>query len=461
MRERERDERDGPASTSRVERSDRIRRRWALDVVALAGWAGLILLTHVTGIALVDRAPKTRIFAAPLVARVDPHLDLRVLLPLAVAALAVAFAGRLSTRMGWRPLLFVMFAFAGGWAVSLALSDGLSELTRPLLGPSDYLRDVALVGSPGPFLAHFVQRIATYHQHVRAHPPGMILLLWSMDRIGLRGAPWEATVQIAGGAAMVPAALIALREMAGEPRARAAAPFVAMAPVAVWVATSGDALIAGVSAWAVALTIVSIRRTGLRSDAIALAAGVLFGAGLMFSYGVAVLAVIPTFVAIRDRRLRPLVIAACGAGSVLLAFGAAGFWWPRGLRATVAQYRRSVARLRPQSYFWLGNLGAFAIALGPAAAVALVRLRDRRTWLLVAAGLAAVAVADVSGLAKGEVERIWLPFAPWILVAGSALLSSPGDTTLPDRFDTRGARAWLGLTLATGLAIQILLLTTW
>jgi hypothetical protein len=44
--------------------------------------------------------------------------------------------------------------------------------------------------------------------------------------------------------------------------------------------------------------------------------------------------------------------------------------------------------------------------------LALFRLRDRQLWLLVGAALTAVLLADVSGLSKAEVERIWLPFAP-------------------------------------------------
>jgi hypothetical protein len=35
--------------------------------------------------------------------------------------------------------------------------------------------------------------------------------------------------------------------------------------------------------------------------------------------------------------------------------------------------------------------------------------------------VASVLVADLSGLSKGEVERIWLPFAPWVTVAAAAL----------------------------------------
>ena len=40
---------------------------------------------------------------------------------------------------------------------------------------------------------------------------------------------------------------------------------------------------------------------------------------------------------------------------------------------------------------------------------------------MVAGGaLTAIVIADVSGLSKAEVERIWLPFLPWLVVAAGA-----------------------------------------
>ncbi len=433
-----------------------------IDAVALAAWAGLILAAHVWGERLVHRIPQTSIFAAPLVARFDPRVSWVVLLPIGVAAVAVLLCPRLVVRLSWGRLLVLAFVLMLAWAVSLALVGGVSELTRPVRLPNDYLRDVPLVGAPGVFLSHFVERIGSYHQHVRAHPPGMVMVLWAMDRLGLGGPGWEAALEILGGAAMVPAVLVSLREVAGERWARSATPFVALAPAAVWIATSADALFAGVTAWAITLLLLSIRRRGPRSDALAAGGGVLFGAGMFLTYGSAVLMVIPLIMVVRERRVRPLVMGALGVGVVVLAFGAARFWWLSGLRASVGQYRASVARLRPQGYFWFGNLAAFAIVLGPATAVGLARLRDRRTWLLVAGGLAAMALADATGLSKAEVERIWLPFAPWILLAGSALVPRPAAmATAVSAHSAAGMRRWLALTLATGLALQVLLKTTW
>jgi hypothetical protein len=64
------------------------------------------------------------------------------------------------------------------------------------------------------------------------------------------------------------------------------------------------------------------------------------------------------------------------------------------------------------------------------------------------AALIAVIVADLSGLSKAEVERIWLPFAVW-LVAATGLLPQ------------RQARWWLAAQALLALAVNHLLLTTW
>jgi uncharacterized protein YPO0396 len=64
----------------------------------------------------------------------------------------------------------------------------------------------------------------------------------------------------------------------------------------------------------------------------------------------------------------------------------------------------------------------------------------------VLAALTAVVVADLTGLSKAEVERIWLPFAVWLVVP-CALLPRP--------------RVWLGAQALLALAVNHLLLTVW
>jgi len=75
--------------------------------------------------------------------------------------------------------------------------------------------------------------------------------------------------------------------------------------------------------------------------------------------------------------------------------------------------------------------------------------RDARVVLwLVAGAVLASAVADTSGMSKAEVERIWLPFVPWLTISCALL---------PD-----GWRRWgLGLQVMFALVVQHLLYTSW
>jgi hypothetical protein len=270
-----------------------------------------------------------------------------------------------------------------------------------------------------------------------------------MDRIGLHDVAWAAAVVIAFAASGVVAVAIGVREVAGEDVARRAIPFVALAPAAIWIATSFDALYAGVAAWFVTLLILACRRDGRRSDVYAFAAGLLAAATIMLSYGLVLVGVIAFAAVIGQRRWRPLLIAAATAFAATIAFVPFGFWWLSGLGATRDAYY-ALNLDRPYPYFLLDDLSAWALVLGPATAVALCRLRDRRLWLLVGGALAAAAIADVSGLSTGEVERIWLPFAVWVLPAGAVLATG--------RWATRG---WLALQVVSALVITALIRPVW
>jgi len=90
-----------------------------------------------------------------------------------------------------------------------------------------------------------------------------------------------------------------------------------------------------------------------------------------------------------------------------------------------------------------------AVACGPATVAALGRWR-RHGATLVASTLVGVLVADLSGYTKGEVERIWLPFVPFLVLA---------TAWLPTGRSSR--RAWLGGQLVVALAVQVALRSHW
>ncbi|GAC1419955.1 MAG: glycosyltransferase family 39 protein [Actinomycetota bacterium] len=418
-----------------------------LDIAAVCGWLGLIVGTHVWG----RNTHGIKLNAPPIFGEIDPAFSWFALISIAAAIAIVAFLPSLLDTLTWRRLVLAAVVASIVWAVALAVSDGGHGLLGALGDlEEEYTGAVHFVHSPHSFLSHFVANIREYPEHVQGHPPGMVMVLWVMSKIGLGGLGAAAALMIATGASAVAAALIAAREVAGEEIARRAAPIMAIAPAAVWIATSADAFFMGVSAWAMTLLILATGRTDRRGDWYALGAGLLFGMTIFLSYGLVLVGAVSAGVVVARRRVRPLVFVAAGTVAVVLAFGAEGFWWWRGLRATVDAYYRIDPRIGNTVFFMVSNIAAFALALGPAAAAGLARLRDARTWLLVGGGMAAALLADLSGLSKGETERIWLPFGIWVLLAASAL--SP---------TMRARRGWLAAQVTVGLLIQIIVQTPW
>jgi hypothetical protein len=414
----------------------------------IMAWCALLVAARVVLVDLVRSGALLRIPFPPLDASLDWRPSWELLLPLLVGGVVVGRGAEFCARASWRAVWMTSAVASALWGLALALLDGASGVTGSVTLKNEYFLDVHRVGDPVTFLREFTDHLASYRIHVQGHPPGYLLLLSLLDRVGLGVPAVVASVEIAGGALAVVAVLVAVRDVAGADLARRAAPFVAISPAAIWIVSSADAFYAGVGAWAVALVVVASGRTGRTSSWYAATGGVLFGAVAFLSYGLVLLAVIPTVVVLRRRRLRVLVRAALGALVVVGAFLFSGFWWLDGLTATHARYVAGVAARRPYWPFLLADAACLAIVVGPALAVALVRLRDRRLWLLVGGALLAVALAGVSGMSKGEVERIWLPFALWILAAGAALT-------------TRRVAWWLALQVGFTMFVQTLVRSPW
>ena len=110
-----------------------------------------------------------------------------------------------------------------------------------------------------------------------------------------------------------------------------------------------------------------------------------------------------------------------GVVAVFLAFYARGFSWFDGLRPARELQLAGVFEHRPyRSSLLVASPAAFALVVGPAVAVGLARLRRHGAWVLCGAALAGLLLADLSGTPAAETERVWLPFAPWLLLAAGA-----------------------------------------
>ncbi|MDH5225188.1 MAG: hypothetical protein OEW46_10525 [Actinomycetota bacterium] len=421
-------------------------------VIVLVSGFTLISVVHAWGRWLQTRGFRMRVNAPPLTGNVDPRASAWSLPALAVAVGAVGGADEVARSLPWRRLLWAAFAGALLWTVALALWDGASGLTRSPGSGADYLAALPSLDGLGGFLRTLVLETRSLPTHVQAHPPGMVVLLLAMREVGIASTGWIAALEHLAGAASVPAVLLVAREVGGERVARAAAPFIVFSPIAIaW--SSGDAVFLGVGAWAVALLVLATGAGGRRADGMALAGGVLWALAAFLSYGIVLLGLVPLVVAWRRERLR---VVALGTVPVIAAVGlaaAGGFWWFEGLAATREAYAHSVARVRPYPFFLVANLAAVAVVVGPAVWVGLARLRDRRIWWLAGAVLTAIAIADVSGLSKAEVERIWLPFLPWLVIAAGAALGAEASS--------RSRRVWLGAQVAWALLVQAVVLSPW
>jgi hypothetical protein len=428
------------------------RARLPVTLLALVAWAGMVVAARLLVGALNDDDPRIHVGNAPLVGALDPGTTWRLAAAILLGAAAVAVGPRLAERAPWRAVLALAGLGAFAFAFLLAASDGLHQVADPLETRYEYLHDVPRVSSTPDFLGTFAELAPTYVFHVHAHPPLALLFYWALDGIGLDGGWPAAVATIAIGAAAAPAALVAAREVASEAAARAAAPFVAFAPAAVWIATSADAMYMGVAAIGVALFALASGRPGdARGDTLAFAAGLVLGAALFLSYGVTTLGLIVAAVAVYRRAVRPALFAAGGVAAVFLAFLAGGFWWYDGLQAARELQLAGVYQRRPYAEFLVNGPASFGLVVGPAIAVALVRLRDRQLWVLVGAALVALLFANFSGFARGETERVWLQFAPWVLLAAGAFAAS----------SLRARQAWLALQVATAIGLQVAAKSPW
>ncbi|WP_407702237.1 hypothetical protein [Streptomyces specialis] len=395
----------------------------------------------------------------PLFARWEPHTGPGTPAALVVAGLTVLYGPPLARRLPWR---WVPVAAAGGslaWIWSLALIDGWRPgIYGTLAYGHEYLTVMDRIGGIHDFLSTFTDHIpdgapGQWPAHVAGHPPGATLTFVVLDRIGLAGGGWATAFCVTAAAGGAAAVLITVRALAGEELARRAAPFMVVAPAAVWLGVSADAWFTAGAARAVALLALAATRSVRAPRAAAFGSGLLFGLLLYLSYGLVLMGVVGLAVLYLAREWRPLPWLLLGVVPWAVAFTAAGFWWFDGYFTLVDRYYAGAGGHRPYAYFVWANLAVQVASVGLAAVAGLRRAALRRSWrgpltVLVGSALCAMLLADVSGMSKAETERIWLPFAVWLL---------PAAALLPYRH----ARWWLAAQAVLAFCVNSLWLTRW
>ncbi|MFG3020027.1 hypothetical protein ACGFZQ_16030 [Streptomyces sp. NPDC048254] len=442
------------------------RRDRPADLYAALAAALLVLVAVLVGRHLQNTYRVLFVHWPPLFADWDPHVGPGTPAAVLVAAAVVAYGPNLAVRLPWRGLLAAAWGTCLAWTWSLALVDGWQRgVAGRLTSPNEYLTVIGRFHDIPATLRDFTHHIvsgtpAPWPAHIAGHPPAATLTFVLLDRAGLHGGGWAGAWCITVGSTACVAVLVAVRALAGERLARRAAPFLALAPAAVWVGASADGYFAAVAAWAVALLALAV--TG-RSVAWAAGAGLLYGLTCYLSYGLTLFALIGAAALVLGRRrvrARPVILAllVAGAAVVPVVFTLAGFDWWEGYRLLVTRYYQGIGGTRPYGYWVWANLACTVIITGLATVAGLRRagatLVHRRTAgsapvrlaFLVAVALLALLVADVSGMSKAETERIWLPFAMWLLPA-CAFLPRP--------------RAWLTAQALLALLLNHLLFTGW
>ncbi|BEP11906.1 hypothetical protein acdb102_02170 [Acidothermaceae bacterium B102] len=388
--------------------------------------------------------------AAPLAGMLRLRLNLGFLAAVLLAATVVRWGAVVATRLAWPVLLVLSSLTASVWAALLALNDGFSVLAGHIAAPYQVWNDLPSLHRLGVhrFLRSYVRDLPDYAVHSQGHPPGAILVMEGFHQLGFSAAGATAALDIVAGGSAVAAVAVAVRLLSGELLARRSLPFLVLAPAAIWVATTMDALFMGVCAWAIALVALAVRWSGVRRVLATAGSTVLCASALMLSYGLLPLGLLMAVVLVGGRRR--VVTAVCvGIGtSVLLALvGLTGFSWLSGFAATHHAYVTTVASVRPYLYFLVADLVVLSVMVGPAVLGGL-RVLDRRLWPLVGATVVVLAFLDLSGYTKGEVERIWLPFAVWLL---------PAAASLP----LARHRSWLTAQAVTALVLQAFLVSLW
>ncbi|GHH30579.1 hypothetical protein [Lentzea cavernae] len=357
--------------------------------------------------------------AAPLFGDWQPHLGPGTPAAVLIAFLVVAKGPELARHRFALPIAYVT---ATAFTSSLAMIDGWNRFVTRLTTDDEYLHEVPGITDVPAMLRGFAARIPDFQPdswttHVSGHPPGALLTFVALDRIGLGGGAAASIFCVLVGSL----AVVAIPKAVGD---NAILPFLVLFPGAVWVGASADGMFMGVAAVGIYLL---TRRP--------LLGGIVLGWCLFLSYGLVLLAPL-ALVAVG----RKIGWAVAGALAVVGAFAVSGFWWLDGYELVKLRYYQGIGDTRPYWYWVWANLAALALVIGPAGIKGL-----RKDKWVVAAGIAVLA-ADLSGLSKAETERIWLPFAVWLLV-GTARLGHH--------------RRWLTAQAITALAVNHLVLTNW
>ncbi len=432
-----------------------------------APWVGLgISVVLVAAAMIVPRAFDWNVYIntfPPLYADWMPRVGPGTVPAILIAVLGTLFAARTAEFLSWRRLLLATWVLGVAWMFALATVDGSYGIEHILETYNEYLRTARATDDLHQTLQEYVRRIPfaaedNWPAHLAGHPPGALTFFVVLVRLGFDTGFSAGVVITLIAATTALAVLSTLRTLGAESLARTAAPFLVLGPVAIAQCVSADAMFAAVAAWGIATLAIAATRTSTGPMlGWSVLSGLLLGYTVMLSYGLPLIGLLALVVLYLAGSFKPLVPVAAAALAVVLAYAVFGFNWIDGVTTLRDRYWDGAAGDRSGWYWNWANLSALlcsaGLLMGAGVAQAFARRRDRDPQVrvvlwLTGAGVAMVALADASQMSRAEVERIWLPFIPWLLL---------GCVLLPPAW-----RRWgLVLQVVTALVMVHLLRSAW
>ena len=380
---------------------------------------------------------------------------LAVLAPLIAAIVLAVARTRFAARMSWRSVYWASYGAGLAWNVSLAVIPGPAGLSRYLADVDGYLPAVESISSISSLLESFADPTGDLSTATTGHPPGSLLLLW-----GLKSLPLSDTlsgiVYAAITALLIPLVLVTARRTCGPAAARRLAPFLVLAPWAIWMVVGPDAITAVLGAAALAAASHASLRTrrGWSAAAWAAAAGLLLAAATMFAYLAAWFGL--SIVCLYFARRRPWHNLATSAGALLplAALQWTGFNWADALTVAYHGYLERIEFDRSLLWWIPFSVVVLILACGPGLVSSARKMRNTPAWPFLIGAAAAIAFSICMGVARGGVEETWLPLFPWLIVAATAP-PEPGGRPVPF--------PWMltAVTAVSAIIIEAILISPW
>jgi methylthioxylose transferase len=367
----------------------------------------------------------------PLSADFHVSIGPMLVVPIALGILLWLAFPRMS-ELSDRAFLASAVAFGWAFAMTLAVEGSFGALTARFAQAGNYWSQVPVVERLGPraFAAAYPDLFVSQNPltHAAVHPPGALLSLWALSRLtGESIGLVCATVVLIGCLGAVPTYFIARRAY-GERAARWASLLFVCCPGILLYAVSMDAVFVTVTA----IALVALLQAP-RSDAWAFGAGLFTTVALCFTFGALALAPLFLGILLMARKDAPTGVLArraalVGAGVIVAAVAVRA-----SLSIDLIADLRSVIKAqslfdqlggRPYRYWVWADAAAFFLSAGTGltalfAAEVVVRWR-RRSPGLEAALLGTIVLFSVSGLNRGETDRIWLLFVPVLCAAAAS-----------------------------------------